>query len=180
MAELMDSILVELQCPACQSYMHPPIRQCQLGHSICTECFLKVKFCPYCRGPKDTVSRNFVLEAIHDKLSIPCKNFDLGCQFMSLGKEIVRHESFCEHSSRPCPFIGCHWSGIRGRLKEHLLRSHSQSFYIQAEQRFTVENFKKNRHNRYSCNSIVFAFREFFLLIWDLDALTGKISQFLH
>lgn len=172
MAKNLESVLTELQCPACKFLMAAPIRQCETGHSMCSECFDQVRTCPYCRGPKDTVSRNFALEAIHAKLIVPCKNAYVGCQFESLGREIVRHETLCDYNNRTCAFPGCAWNGTVIELKEHLSTLHSMSFHRQ-----TVGEYVPSDNNdpvRYKCNKVVCAFKEYFHLILDLDTVAGK------
>lgn len=70
--EDIDVVKENLLCPVCDNYMCAPIRQCKTGHSICDQCFNKIKKCPKCRGPKSE-ARCYTLEAIAAKLKLSCR-----------------------------------------------------------------------------------------------------------
>ncbi|KAG5868359.1 hypothetical protein JTB14_012503 [Gonioctena quinquepunctata] len=169
------AILEELCCPVCDHYMYPPIFLCNKGHSICEECFKKVKICPKCRGPKNHAARNFALEAIHAKLNIPCKNALSGCDVILSGEHIRKHQSFCFYTSMFCPFKyydNCQWKQHRGKLKSHLLKKHSLNFYIREKQKFLSQHFPaiENYHYIYA---VIHAHSQFFRLTWDINETTG-------
>lgn len=174
-SELEKNILAELQCPVCDNVMSPPICHCQNGHSICNECFQKVKCCPSCLAPKHPVARSYALEAIHAKLRVPCKNAFVGCKHVDLGAEIVKHQIYCRFSKRPCPFStydNCSWQDVYSKLKSHLKKKHQSNFYIRDKQSSMSPNFKKI--NAYRCSyAVLYSQKEFFRLTWDLDELTG-------
>ncbi|KAJ8928453.1 hypothetical protein NQ314_018990 [Rhamnusium bicolor] len=176
---LEKSLLEDLQCPVCDSYMCPPIRQCQKGHSICDHCFPKLKVCPKCRSPKSQ-ARSFALEAIHSKLKIPCRYAIAGCNFVSLGEHIRNHECFCKLAPKSCPFRNyddCHWKDITSKLKSHLMKKHSSNFYQKEKQRFLSQNFR-NITNYHYIYVVIHAHKDFFRLTWDIDEITGDYEQF--
>lgn len=178
MDTVLKSLLIELQCPVCKFYMEPPIRQCATGHSICSRCFEQVHNCPYCRGPKGEKIRNYSLEAIYGKLIITCKNFYLGCDFSSVGKQISEHEKKCQYNSRSCMLPKCSWTGTIKKIKEHMYEKHSALVNKQGEELFIMKVFMKvdNARSfcRYSSSSIVIAHKECFLLMLEMDDLTGN------
>lgn len=103
----------EFQCMVCDAYMHPPIKQCILGHSYCEECCKKLKFCPLCRSEHST-SRNHIMEFLHEFLRFPCRFAEKGCKEYRLGKEILVHENNCFIGWKRCPFTifgYCTWTG---------------------------------------------------------------------
>jgi hypothetical protein len=90
-----QELLSTLLCPICPSYLCPPIQVCTNGHSLCPSCFERAKpQCPKCPG-RFINRRCFILERIHAKLFIPCKNQKYGCTFASKGLRIKRHEKKC-------------------------------------------------------------------------------------
>lgn len=176
--KLEKDILEELQCPVCDHYMYPPICQCQNGCSICQDCFGRVKNCPKCRSAKSLTSRNYALEAIHSKLEVPCRFNFLGCEFKSLGKDIVKHQKYCKHNPIHCPFKhydSCTWKDVNSKLKTHLTKKHSSNFYVREKQRFLSQNFRiiKSYHYIYA---VIYAYEMFFRVTWDLEPSTGKIN----
>lgn len=176
--DLEKKLLIEMECPVCDNIMCPPICQCQNGHSICNECFAKVKSCPSCRAPKNPLARSYALEAIHAKLRVPCKNTFAGCDHVSLGSNIVKHQTFCKYAKKLCPFTSydqCTWVDLDSKLKSHLSKKHSSNFYVKEKQRFMSQNFKKIDAYHY-IYAVVYAYKEFFRLTWDLDSVTGEAS----
>lgn len=178
---LEKSLLVELECPVCDCIMSPPICQCQNGHSICSECFQRVKNCPSCRAPKNPIARSYAMEAVHAKLRVPCKNAYAGCEYVCLGADMVKHQKHCRFAKKICPFSNydhCSWNDIDSKLKGHLSKKHSSNFYIKEKQRFISQNFK-NIDSYHYIYAVIYAFKEFFRLTWDLDNNTGKLNLLL-
>lgn len=176
--DLEKKLLVELECPICDNIMCPPICQCQNGHSICNECFQKVKICPSCRAPKNSVARSYALEAIHAKLKVPCKNSFSGCCFTSLGSDIVKHHLYCKFTKKACPFKhydDCQWQDVDLNLRSHLVKKHSSNVYVKEKQKFMVQDFKKI-NTYYYIYAVIIAHREFFRLTWDLEIFKGKLG----
>ncbi|KAJ8911290.1 hypothetical protein NQ315_015293 [Exocentrus adspersus] len=61
-----------LECPVCKEYMHPPIYQCLLGHTMCNNCKSKADKCPMagCEANIET-TRNYILEDLSKKVELP-------------------------------------------------------------------------------------------------------------
>lgn len=94
---LHQDLLEEFQCTICTEYMFPPIIECGRGHAICGTCSAKLKFCPECKDGL-IYRRNFALEALHGKLSFPCKHSDKGCHFYAKPNKLKEHEKSCTYS----------------------------------------------------------------------------------
>lgn len=176
MADFLErSVLSALECPVCDNYMSPPIRQCQRGHSFCQDCFNKLEICPICRSQKDPVARCWALEKIHANLKVPCRNSSAGCEFACSGVEILRHQEECEFRCRPCPFKDydkCPWQSFSSRLESHLMSKHTSNFYNQRWQMLVAHNFRRMNCYHY-IYAIIHAYNEYFRITWDLDELTG-------
>ncbi|XP_023014618.2 uncharacterized protein [Leptinotarsa decemlineata] len=84
------------ECPICKDYMCPPVYNCQTGHTICKNCKMKMRNCPFCQAAIGK-SRNFVLEEILETLSIPCQNEAKGCGFVGRIEEVKFHEVLCPY-----------------------------------------------------------------------------------
>ncbi|XP_045467586.1 E3 ubiquitin-protein ligase Siah2-like isoform X2 [Harmonia axyridis] len=53
------SYLELLTCTICYTYMNNYVKLCILGHSVCNDCCINMKTCPYCRSPfSKTRNRN--------------------------------------------------------------------------------------------------------------------------
>lgn len=123
---LNDEIREEFKCEICHEYMHPPIRQCNIGHSFCELCFYRCTTCDVeeCGAPL-TETRCFTLERVHDKIRFPCINASKGCEEVVLGDAIVQHEQRCRFSWMSCVMKkssgckGCTWEGPKVDLIEH-------------------------------------------------------------
>lgn len=140
-----SQILAELECPVCTDYMHPPIRQCLIGHSFCDKCYQRLDKCPTCRNPKGT-ARSYALENLHQKLSFPCKNQVNGCPITMLGTNIRKHEESCPFAPLICPLNvinDCLWRGDLNDVIQHCLKRHPTNVYITNIQQLTCKNFLK-------------------------------------
>ncbi|CAG9818757.1 unnamed protein product [Phaedon cochleariae] len=120
-----EPMLQELECPVCNEYMIPPIYICQAGHSICSECKLKVANCPNCRS-QFSGARNFTLEKLTTRVHYPCKNREIGCSFVTTSDRIRGHESSCELSETPC-ILRCAHRCLRPSMYNHLTEKHANS-----------------------------------------------------
>lgn len=119
-----EGVLHELECAVCQNYMCSAIGMCRAGHSICGKCKNAVNRCPICRTAFSD-GRNFTLEAIIEKLQIPCK---YGCSTTTRIVEMQEHEEDCpQRNDRECFASGCSWKGTCSETKAHL-RNHPDLF----------------------------------------------------
>ncbi|XP_056637059.1 uncharacterized protein LOC130445460 [Diorhabda sublineata] len=98
--DLNYELLQELECMVCLEYMVPPIYQCIIGHSICTDCKKSVSECPTCRSEFQN-TQNFALAQIIQHINYPCKF--KRCDHMAKAKDIKLHEATCVHSLYKCP-----------------------------------------------------------------------------
>ncbi|KAJ8966102.1 hypothetical protein NQ314_003739 [Rhamnusium bicolor] len=90
----VDSLGKNFDCPICKDYMYPPVFNCDLGHSVCKTCKMKMSTCPFCKASIGN-SRNFVFEDILETLQITCHNESKGCAFSGKIQEIKLHELMC-------------------------------------------------------------------------------------
>lgn len=177
MAESLERSLISvLECPMCDNYMSPPIRQCQKGHTFCQECFQKLDSCSICRSQKDPSARCVILETIHSKLIVPCKNAIFGCEFACRGVNILKHQESCQFRRRTCPlrnYDNCPWRSTNSKMEAHLRAKHATSFYTNRWQMLLAYDFRKINYNHY-IYAIILAFNEFFRITWDVDEITGR------
>lgn len=165
--DLNSEIAAKFECIICICYMRPPIRMCTTGHNLCDSCFHIVNKCPLCKGHK-VFTRNFPLEAIHDKLTFRCNFNDLGCDVQQLGAKIVLHEKSC--SFRPasvetgCPFgPECEWVGNRYNLSDHLLHTESHTVkQLDAAELQYLDNWTDNNN---IWKYVYTAFGNYFILV---------------
>lgn len=127
---LYDICLSTYECIICTEYMHPPIRQCQLGHNYCNNCCKKMESCPICKSPH-SVSNNIPMETFHLYIRFPCKHRNKGCTFAALNGEIETHQLTCVYNWKLCPFNSfgfCTWLGPQKAIAAHCQEVHSNSF----------------------------------------------------
>jgi len=170
----LRAIKENLLCPVCDNYMCAPIRQCRTGHSICDQCFLKIKKCPKCRGPKSD-ARCYTLEAIASGLTLSCRFKHVGCNFSAKGEAVAMHEKCCRYAPIYCPFRtydNCTWVGFATKLKNHCLKKHRNNFYSREKQKFLAKNFIEIKSYHY-IYVLIYAYNEYFRLTWELDDDTG-------
>ncbi|XP_060530513.1 uncharacterized protein LOC132704510 [Cylas formicarius] len=117
-----EEMLSELECPVCNEYMVPPIFICPTGHSVCSDCKVKVGKCPSCRCDY-AEGRNFTLEKLTTLVKYPCRNRDIGCGFISTSDKIKLHQNCCELSESPC-LLRCGWKGLGPGMYNHFLEKH--------------------------------------------------------
>lgn len=175
MDNLSVAILKELECPVCIDYMHPPIRQCILGHTFCDKCYERVNKCPTCRNPKGT-ARSYALENLHQKLSFPCRNQVVGCNVTTNGKLIKKHEEICPYAPLDCPLKvidNCEWRGHLTDVIRHCKDKHPSNVYITSMQKLTCTDFLK-RDVQIRCYYILFkAYEEIFKVALQINYQTN-------
>ncbi|KAJ6812242.1 E3 ubiquitin-protein ligase SINAT2-like [Iris pallida] len=115
-----------LECPVCTNAMYPPIHQCPNGHTLCSNCKLRVhNHCPTCRHELGDI-RCLALEKVAESLEVPCRYQSIGCYgiFPYYGK--VEHEQLCEFRPYNCPYAGseCLLTGDIPLLVAHLKNDH--------------------------------------------------------
>ena len=110
-----------LECPVCLEIMaENPIFSCTKGHNICQKCMGKVQHCPVCKSSLATKARNlfaekFLAETLQDT---PLECTHHGCNFKSLIKDVLVHESVCPLRPVQCP--GCvNWTGPINMVSKH-------------------------------------------------------------
>lgn len=172
-------ILAELQCPVCLEYMHPPIRQCQTGHSMCDKCFARVACCPVCRAPK-SYTRSLALEILQTRMVFPCRNLSEGCQFIDLGPYISEHEDCCPFGAVPCtlkPVTNCSWCGPISRFLNHATLNHPGNVFLNTENTIVCNDFlneNQQRTKNWFHNIFVIDY-QVFKCVFDVDYESGMM-----
>ncbi|KAF5750651.1 putative Ubiquitin ligase SINAT2 [Tripterygium wilfordii] len=115
-----------LECPVCSDLMYPPIHQCPNGHTLCSNCKIRVRnCCPTCRYDLGNI-RCLALEKVAESLELPCRYQTLGCHdiFPYYGK--LKHEQHCHFRPYSCPYAGseCSITGDILALVAHLKDDH--------------------------------------------------------
>lgn len=90
------SLLDELKCTVCVNLMTDKICLCNTGHSLCMDCTLKVDVCPLCHDDFPG-ARNYFLENLIKKISIPCKYKP--CNYSNTCDKIEQHENQCIYNT---------------------------------------------------------------------------------
>lgn len=115
-------------CPICQLPMLKMILHCPQGHSLCEDCFgkLRERRCPSCqqRYPAE-VGRNRALEALAEYCNFHCV---WGCGYEDRPQGLRAHGDLCPKAPVPC-FLGCGYEGSRVDLPEHVASAHSQDMH---------------------------------------------------
>ncbi|KAJ6814134.1 E3 ubiquitin-protein ligase SINAT2-like [Iris pallida] len=115
-----------LECPVCTNAMYPPIHQCPNGHTLCSNCKLRVhNHCPTCRHELGDI-RCLALEKVAESLEVPCRYQTIGCSGIFPYYSKVKHEQLCEFRPYNCPYAGseCLLTGDIPLLVAHLKNDH--------------------------------------------------------
>ncbi|XP_013632010.1 PREDICTED: putative E3 ubiquitin-protein ligase SINAT1 isoform X1 [Brassica oleracea var. oleracea] len=115
-----------LECLVCTNLMYPPIYQCPNGHTLCSNCKLKVhNTCPICRYELGNI-RCLALEKVAESLEVPCRYQKLGCHDIFPYYSKLKHEQHCRFRSYNCPYAGseCSVTGDIQTLVDHLKDDH--------------------------------------------------------
>lgn len=177
MAKVDVSILCEFECPVCAEYMHPPIRQCVVGHSICERCYDQIENCPTCRSAKGNC-RSYALESLHSKLRFPCRNKSLGCKIELGGSLIQKHEEICEHGPLACPLRvinNCPWRGYLHETFHHCLEEHSHNTFDAPVQELACKDLirESGASSKSLYHIMIKAYEELFKVVLNIDFGTG-------
>ncbi|KAK2989171.1 hypothetical protein RJ639_013315 [Escallonia herrerae] len=116
-----------LECPVCTNLMYPPIHQCPSGHTLCSNCKIRVQnCCPTCRLELGNI-RCLALERVAESLELPCRYQSLGCQDIFPYYSKLKHEQHCRFRPYSCPYAGseCSVLGDIPTLVGHLKDDHS-------------------------------------------------------
>ncbi|CAH8269001.1 unnamed protein product [Arabidopsis lyrata] len=115
-----------LECPVCTNLMYPPIHQCPNGHTLCSNCKVRVQnTCPTCRYELGNI-RCLALEKVAESLEVPCRYQNLGCHDIFPYYSKLKHEQHCRFRPYTCPYAGseCAVTGDIPTLVVHLKDDH--------------------------------------------------------
>lgn len=117
----LAALRIEIECCLCSEYMTEKITVCQKGHSVCSSCKQKSKWCPLCKDSTST-ERNINLENIASLLTYPCKFY--GCNELLNLKTIRQHEKYCEYAPIKCFLNNCSSENNFAMAKYHIREEH--------------------------------------------------------
>lgn len=120
----MADILNALECPVCLEIVSSPVLQCQRGHHVCNDCWTQVTSCPLCKRPRSE-ARNYVAEAVLEKLLLPCKYRADGCAELMHQVDKAAHEKMCLFRTFTCLVDDCNQAYSVSEMVQHLKSSHS-------------------------------------------------------
>lgn len=113
-----------LECPVCLEIITSPVLQCERGHHICNHCWKRVISCPLCKCFKSK-TRNYVAEAMIEKLLLPCKYRVDGCSETMHQVDKAMHEKTCLFRACTCLVDDCNRAHSFKDMMVHLKTSHS-------------------------------------------------------
>ncbi|XP_045772302.1 E3 ubiquitin-protein ligase SIAH1-like isoform X2 [Maniola jurtina] len=131
------------ECPVCMEYMSAPIFQCQSGHSLCNTCTRNLcpPLCPICRQAMTQI-RNWQLEDMISKATVPCPNKPAGCVYTMVNMDVDDHLKECIFREMTCPlgavFGKCFWSGKLNGMLDHFKERHPDN--LSADANITINN----------------------------------------
>eukprot|EP01122_Echinamoeba_exundans_P003975 TRINITY_DN14014_c0_g1_i1.p1 TRINITY_DN14014_c0_g1~~TRINITY_DN14014_c0_g1_i1.p1 ORF type:complete len:255 (-),score=10.72 TRINITY_DN14014_c0_g1_i1:209-973(-) len=148
--EAKNSLGDALTCPICMEYMESPIYQCRNGHTICSECHVRVNDCPQCRVALDKVApiRTLALEQMVDKMKFkyPCRNS--GCKVSTQGGNARKdHRAKCPHRTITCFVSGCGKKIKLPSLYEHVEEDHKKDVTLHAARDSVVIRYTLPKHD---------------------------------
>lgn len=117
MASIPDTVLNQLKCSACKSYLSVgPVTQTILGYH-----------CGRCLAPG--AEANSLFETLAKAHSFPCRYVDSGCKFLlPFGEEMLNHEKICEYRIISCPVVStCEWTGPATNSFVHCSEEHEEN-----------------------------------------------------
>jgi hypothetical protein len=112
-----------LECPVCLDIVTSPVRQCERGHHLCDDCWKQVILCPLCMCLKSR-TRNYVAEAMIEKLPLPCKYRVDGCTETMRQVDKAVHEKTCLFRAYTCLADDCNQVHSCKDMMVHLRASH--------------------------------------------------------
>ncbi|XP_044504753.1 E3 ubiquitin-protein ligase SINAT2-like isoform X2 [Mangifera indica] len=115
-----------LECPVCMNLMYPPIYQCPNGHTVCSNCKVRVrKSCPTCCHEFGNI-RCLALEKVAESLDLSCRYQIFGCLDIFPYYSKLKHEKNCKYRPFNCPYAGaeCSVAGDIPLLVRHLKNHH--------------------------------------------------------
>ena len=183
--EMDDELIEVLECPVCLKMpRQTPVYQCENGHCICSECYVKLTNCPICRKALGKI-RNLVFERLLKKMSHKCKFVEYGCTFEDTMKPLECHELDCQYRLVNCVHLTCKIQISMAHLFEHMQKEHNRiventvlneyqriksSLHVKTED-FIEEGIWKPAH-------IKFEDKHFFLESWR--STTGQWSFWVY
>ncbi|KAK4879969.1 hypothetical protein RN001_008115 [Aquatica leii] len=164
--EVTSALYDIFTCPSCRNIMTPPIFMCDIGHSLCQNCYYNVEKCPTCRAAI-SARRNTAVERIQSNFVFPCSNQDDGCKFNGSAMCVREHEVFCVYSLVQCELKidDCKWTGIRENLLNHCLEHHPNNVTSASQQIFLWPKVE----NDSCCRILINAFEKQFLCLWFFE-----------
>ncbi|KAK9701804.1 Seven in absentia protein family [Popillia japonica] len=161
-------ILSNLECQVCTEYMSRPIYMCHTGHSICSQCKIKLSGCPSCKAVF-TTTRNYALESLSLLFSYPCPFTRYGCDVVQKKEDLKDHVKICPSRIRQCSFCqkDSSWKGPVNNLREHLTADHVAFLLSNGEEKPLKSHFYPNETLTYFLNDTHHAALFYFTQIYD-------------
>ncbi|PNF40956.1 hypothetical protein B7P43_G08856 [Cryptotermes secundus] len=113
-----------LECPVCLEIVTSPVLQCERGHHVCDNCWKRVSLCPLCKQRRSR-TRNYPVEAMVERIPLPCKYRVNGCSKMMCQRDKAAHENTCRFRTYICLVDNCNEAHTLNGMRFHLMASHS-------------------------------------------------------
>lgn len=121
------------------------------------------------------MNKSQALRNFYENCHVHCSNLIRGCTFVSKGKQMPVHESYCEYKEIKCYIKhkkDCSWSGLLRDFQEHCRLNHRDSYSIEKKETVRVTNF--NDQNLRT-EILFFCYKKMFLHTISLDVQKGLV-----
>lgn len=132
---------MDLNCPCCTNFIYD-LYVCENNHSICGDCWMKVKICPICRN-QNLKSKEILTEI----KKVKCKNDKCEKLIYDIDNE---HEKICQYKTFICKFCRLTINNVESHFSENCVIKCeiSKINYIPKEEtkgkKFKLSNFKES------------------------------------
>lgn len=136
---LLTQVLLDegiLSCAQCKEVLTPPIWLVEKIGNVCNNCNNESA------QNNAKAIENQSLEVILNKLQLPCKYKNKGCDQLVNYKDLANHEMNCLHSTKLCPmlrFESCPWAGSPLNIAQHFQDNHSNHVIESMNYSFNIE-----------------------------------------
>ncbi|XP_065917637.1 TNF receptor-associated factor 6-like [Dysidea avara] len=112
-----------LTCTYCKLMLKDPVQTSETGLRLCRECFYKARSDPSYTDefdPNDEIWPDFAVKREIANLTVKCENYQAGCDWAGLFKDLMKHLDDCQFKVIVCENLGCGERVLLSELEVHL------------------------------------------------------------